>query len=279
MGLRLLPFRFPGIPGVGCAFQMAGHAAEPHGAGEKEAFSAPCFSPAARGNISLEAGVSGAGDEERVVANREKLRDMLGLRGLAEVRQVHGVVTLFEPEAADLRRRPENGADGLAASRESGREGIGLMIKTADCQPILVAHKGGNHVMALHAGWKGNRQDYPRLAVEEFCARYRLPPRELSAVRGPSLGPGRAEFTRFWEEWGEEFTAFFDAQTRCMDLWRLTREQLHRAGIPQDRIYGLDLCTRSLADDFFSYRADRRCGRQASLIWLEGTGTDQTINI
>lgn len=105
------------------------------------------------------------------------------------------------------------------------------------------------------------------------------PARELSAVRGPSLGPGRAEFTRFGEEWGEEFTAFFDARTMCMDLWRLTREQLRRAGIPDERIYGIDLCTRSLADDFFSYRADRNCGRQASLIWLEGTGTDQTINI
>lgn len=57
-----------------------------------------------------------------------------------------------------------------------------------------------------------------------------------------------------------------------MDLWRLTREQLRRAGIPDERIYGIDLCTRSLADDFFSYRADRNCGRQASLIWLEGTG-------
>lgn len=266
MALRLLPFRFPGIAGVGCAFQMALPARQGR-------------TQAERGNISLEAGLGDAGEKERVIANRTALRAMLGLRGLAEARQVHGVTTLFEPEAQELCRVPEREADGLAASRAPERERTGLMIKTADCQPILVAHKDGGHILALHSGWRGSRRDYPRLAVEEFCEHYRLPARELSAVRGPSLGPGRAEFTRFWEEWGEEFTAFFDAQIRCMDLWRLTREQLHRAGIPQDRIYGLDLCTRSLADDFFSYRADRRCGRQASLIWLEGTGTDQMINI
>ncbi len=270
MVLRLLPFRFPGIEGVECAFQMAGH-------GALSDISGADNSPAARGNISLEAGLRDAGDEERVVANRLALRDALRLRGLAEVRQVHGVTTLFEPAAWDLHRRPECEADGLAASRggnrAGGREGIGLMIKTADCQPVLVAHKGGNHILALHSGWRGSRQSYPRLAVEEFCERYKLNARDLSAVRGPSLGPASAEFIHFEEEWGEEFAAFFDMQTRCMDLWRLTREQLHQAGIPQDRIYGLDLCTRSLAEDFFSYRADRHCGRQASLIWLKGRHT------
>ena len=270
MALRLLPFRFPGIAGVGCAFQMALPAR-------------PGASQAERGNIALEAGSGGAADVEaevaRVMANRAALRDELGLRGLVEARQVHGVVTLFEPETQELCRVPGREADGLAASRAPEREMTGLMIKTADCQPVLVAHKDGSHIMALHSGWKGNRRGYPRLAVEEFCEHYRLPARELSAVRGPSLGPGRAEFTRFRQEWGEDFAAFFDTRTMCMDLWRLTREQLRRAGIPHERIYGIDLCTRSLARDFFSYRADRGCGRQASLIWLEGTGTDQTINI
>lgn len=125
MDLRLLPFRFPGIAGVGCAFQMALPAR-------------PGASQAERGNISLEAGSCGADDEaERVIANRAALRDMLGLRGLAEVRQVHGVVTLFEPEEQELCRAPGYEADGLAASRAPERELTGLMIKTADCQPYL----------------------------------------------------------------------------------------------------------------------------------------------
>lgn len=260
MGLRFIPFRFPGVDGVACAFQMACPAS-------------PEATPAQRGNISLEAGLK---DEETlVVANRQALRDELGLRGVAEVRQVHGVTTLFEPEPQNLCFRPEKEADGMAISRDSARELLGLMIKTADCQPLLIAHRDGNHIMALHVGWKGNRQEYPPIAVEEFCDRYHLKASDLSAVRGPSLGPGCAEFIGFDTEWGDAFAAFFERQSRCMDLWRLTREQLNRAGIPQEHIYGLDLCTRSLARDFFSYRADHGCGRQASLIWLE---TKTSIN-
>ena len=54
MGLRFIPFRFPGVDGVACAFQMACPAS-------------PEVTPAQRGNISLEAGLN---DEETlVVAN------------------------------------------------------------------------------------------------------------------------------------------------------------------------------------------------------------------
>ena len=53
-----------------------------------------------------------------------------------------------------------------------------------------------------------------------------------------------------------------------MDLWGLTRRQLQRAGLPERQIYGLDLCTASNNGQFFSYRREKRSGRQASLIWI-----------
>ena len=51
-----------------------------------------------------------------------------------------------------------------------------------------------------------------------------------------------------------------------MDLWGLTRRQLQQAGLPERQIYGLDLCTASNNGQFFSYRREKRSGRQASLI-------------
>jgi len=35
------------------------------------------------------------------------------------------------------------------------------------------------------------------------------------------------------------------------------------------RIYGSAECTFSQPDRYFSYRRDGRCGRQATLIWLQ----------
>ena len=100
--------------------------------------------------------------------------------------------------------------------------------------------------------------------------RYGLAPEEFLAVRGPSLGPGAAQFIRFEEEFGEAFRPYFDYRTQRLDLWRLTRDQLTTAGLRRDRIYSLDLCTHDLPE-FFSYRRDKSTGRQASLIWIKGS--------
>jgi len=247
MPLTVLPFQFPGIPGVGCA-----------------------FTGRAFGNVSLDLAAREAapGLWERTVQARQSLTQFPGVAAFSEVHQVHGVRTVFEPEAqeADIPSRID--ADGMATTRP----GLALMIKTADCQPILVAHRSGRFVMALHSGWRGNRQDYPRLAVLEFCERYGLDAADLMAVRGPSLGPAASEFRNFEAEWGPDFLRWYDAEQRSVDLWMLARHQLEAAGIPARHTFSLDLCTYGNAKEFFSYRQFRRHGlpdgRQASLIWI-----------
>ena len=247
MRIGVIPFRFPGVPGVRCA-----------------------FTGRAFGNVSLDLAARDAAPEQwgKTVQARASIPEMLGVEAFAEVHQVHGVRTVFEPEAQEHSSPSRIDADGMATSRP----GLALMVKTADCQPILVAHESGRFVMALHSGWKGNRQDYPRLAVLEFCERYGLEPSELWAVRGPSLGPAASEFTNFESEWGKDFLRWYDEERRTMDLWALARHQLESACIPARRILGLDLCTFDNATEFFSYRQFRRNGmedgRQASFIWI-----------
>lgn len=247
MRIGIVPFRFPGVPVVRCA-----------------------FTGRAFGNVSLDFAARDASPElwGRTVQLRESIPSVLGADAFAEVHQVHGVRTVFEPEAQEHERPSRIDADGMATSRP----GLALMVKTADCQPILVAHESGRFVMALHSGWKGNRQEYPRLAVLEFCERYGLEPSGLWAVRGPSLGPAAAEFTNFDAEWGREYLRWYDRERRTMDLWGLARHQLESAGVPAKRILGLDLCTFDNAEGFFSYRQFRRNGmedgRQASFIWI-----------
>lgn len=249
MSVSYIPFVFPGVPAVRCAFHTRS------GGVSLGEFSG--------GNISFSVGDNPA----RVAANRRDLLDTLrpqGLQRWAELHQVHGDVTVFEPDAVDCDAVVTVEGDGLATSRR----GLGLLIKTADCQSILLAHKSGRYIAAMHAGWRGNRCDFPVSGVTRFCERYGLEPQDLLAVRGPSLGPDNAEFINFEREWGEEYLPWFDAGTRTMDLWGLTRRQLERAGLLPRRIFGLDLCTAENNDQFFSYRRSHRSGRQASLIWI-----------
>jgi len=247
MPVTIIPFRFPGVPGVGCAFTGRGF-----------------------GNISLDFAARDPAPAARAetVRARESIPSALGVEAFAEVHQVHGVRTVFEPEAQDPAAPAVTDADGLATTRR----GLALMIKTADCQPILIAHESGRYVMGLHSGWKGSRQDYPYVAVQEFCQHYSLDPAELWAVRGPSLGPAASEFTNFATEWGPEFSRWFDEEKRTMDLWTLARDQLIRAGLQTSRVLSLDICTFENVENFFSYRQFRKHGatdgRQASFIWI-----------
>lgn len=215
------------------------------------------------GSVSLS-----RGEMSVSAARRAALPALLGVQAFAEVHQVHGVRTIFEPEAQNPGDTPLEQADGMATSRPN----MALMIKTADCQPILIAHESGRYVMAVHSGWRGNRQEYPRVAVEEFCEHYGLEPRELWAVRGPSLGPAASEFVNFVSEWGPDFLPWYDRERRTMDLWMLARHQLETAGLAPGRILGIDLCTFDNAHLFFSYRHFRQKGsedgRQGSFIWI-----------
>ncbi len=241
-----IPFTFPNLPQVRCAFgtRMATTQAGPF-AGK---------------NISFEVG----DDPDTVLANRQKLRTMLGFDRWCELKQVHGCGFIPNPRH-DVIGGTEDPGDGLATREKS----VGLVIKTADCQPILLAHTSGNYVAAIHCGWKGNRMIFPHQAVIAFCSTYGIEPGEVLAVRGPSLSPQKSEFIHFDQEWGTPFSRYFNPATRTVDLWQMTRDQLMEAGLAPENIFGLDLCTYSMEENFFSYRRNRVCGRQASIIWIE----------
>jgi polyphenol oxidase len=248
-----VPFAFPGLSGVSCAFttRTGGVSASP-------------FDGA---NLSFDVG----DDPVAVGANRSALAEQLGVSRWCELKQVHGDALHLEPAPAPLEAFACAGASLEGDALATSAPGVGLGIKTADCQPILLAHESGRFVAALHVGWRGNVLNLPGSAVARLCAHYACEPGELYAVRGPSLGPDKAQFVHFAQEFGQEFLPFFNRKADTVDLWRLTRHQLETAGLKRGRIFGVDLCTQSNPQEFFSYRSTRatqgHTGRMLSVIW------------
>lgn len=234
----IIPFVFPGLPRIRCAFTTR-HA----------------------GNLSLYRAGTGDEDRDETLAARETLAEALKIRSWTELRQVHGDTFVINPNPTPLDKEGSIEADGHATDRKNHA----LCVKTADCQPILLAHPDG-YVAAVHVGWRGNLIQFPQSAVADFCSAYSLDPGDVRAVRGPSLG--HAEFVNFHREWPPTFAPWYDQATRCMDLWALTRRQLAAAGIRANHIYGLDLCTLTLNRTFFSHRKGDT-GRQMGIIWTE----------
>ncbi len=248
MDISYIPFSFPNVSGVRCLFQtrVGGVSKGDYGGG----------------NISF----STDDDPKLILQNRKSLQKCIGYN-FSELYQIHGDELIFDPSPIQVDQNPLHRVDGQATNQA----GLALMIKTADCQPILISHKLGKHIMALHVGWRGNRNEFIFTAVQRFCAQYELKPEDLMAVRGPSLGPQAAEFVNFDTEWGFDFSPWFSKQSMTMDLWSLSKHQLQQAGLLTHNIFGLDMCTASMNDIFFSHRKEKLSGRQASLIWIEST--------
>lgn len=244
--LSYIPFVFPGLVNVSAVFttRKGGR----------------CKAPFDEGNISFDVG----DDPYDVRANRTELAASLGISHWHECRQIHGDLIHFDLEKGSPEDISELDGDGLATALK----GHALVIKTADCQPILLAHKNGDFVAALHNGWRGNAINFPGNGVVRICEHYSCSPTDLLAVRGPSLSPHVSQFINFASDFGPGFDEYYDSKESTVDLWRLTREQLLEAGLEERNIYSLDMCTYSMPEVFFSYRAEKQSGRQCSLIWI-----------
>lgn len=235
-----IPFVFPGVKNIKCFFGTAW-----------------------TGNFAcLSLGQESEPNAQTKVAKRRKLlMESLGIKAWSEVFQVHKD-NFVQAKKADASHLIE--ADG----HHTDEQGLGLSIKTADCQPILLTDINGKAVAALHVGWRGNLINFIDKAVKEFSAKYSLRVEDIMAVRGPSLGPQVAEFVNFEKEWPEKFNIWFNESSKTMDLWGLSRHQLKEAGLNPRNIFSLDLCTLSMPDYFFSHRQGHK-GRQISIIFKE----------
>jgi len=186
--------------------------------------------------------------------------------------QVHGsdVVVVRRGEPAPP-VRPQ--ADAVVSDDPT----VALVVRVADCAPILLADERRGVVAAIHAGWRSTMGRIAVKAIEALAREFGSRPRDLRAAIGPSLGACCGEMG---EEVVEAFRAAgHDALTLerwfvrtpgrkpHFDLWRANREQLQAAGVPADAIHAAELCTRTHPDAFHSYRArGAGAGRMVAVI-------------
>lgn len=186
--------------------------------------------------------------------------------------QVHGRAIAAVP-AEDQSRWTAPEADGAITSDRS----VALVIRVADCAPVLLADRRRGVTAAVHAGWRSTLQRILPAAVDAMMIQFGTDPADLVAAIGPSLGVCCGEMgdevveafraaghdERTLERW---FTRP-EGQRARFDLWRANREQLETCGVPSAAIHVAGLCTRSHPQVFHSYRAaGPGAGRMAAVI-------------
>jgi YfiH family protein len=220
---------------------------------------------------SLNVGNTVGDDEAAVAENHARVYDRLGLSQdrVATPRQVHGnrvaVVT-----ARDTARVFPN-TDGLVTDTP----GIALMLRFADCQPILLYDPAHHALGLLHAGWRGVAQGIARRGVETMHETFGTHPRDLVAGLGPAIGPccytvGQnvaAAMSYALPDWSQVLILQGEDTWR-LDLSAANAQQLAAAGVR--RVEHSHLCTACRRHEFYSHRGDNgRTGRFAVVAFLE----------
>lgn len=200
-------------------------------------------------------------DLAAVAANRARLRAGLSLPTEPTwLEQVHGSRVL------DLDREEPGRADGAVTARP----GVVCVVLTADCLPVLLCDRAGRRVGIAHAGWRGLLAGVLPAAVRALG----VDAAEVVAWLGPAIGPDRYEvgadvrdpFVARAPAAAHRFSP--NARGRWQaDLYGLARDSLAGAGVTS--VHGGGFCTYDEQDRFFSHRRESRCGRMATLVWLE----------
>jgi hypothetical protein len=182
-----------------------------------------------------------------------------GLADLIIMKQEHGVdVHIIEDG-----HRPESGDGLILLSR-----GIAGIVKTADCQPVILCEPEYPVASIIHAGWRGTVNKITKKAVEKMV-QIGVDKKRIIALLGPSIGPCcyevKNDVYNVFVEGGFSDTIFSKKNSSLfLDIRRANIEILQSEGV--QNIYGIGLCTCCSQNLFNSYRGGEKEKRQINFV-------------
>lgn len=216
------------------------------------------------------------GDDPAAVAeNHARICGHLGISSelVTSAQQVHGNRVAVVTVAHAGKVFPNT--DALITRAPS----IPLMLRFADCQPIILYDPLRHALGLVHAGWRGVALGIARRAVEAMHEAFGTEPGMLMAGLGPAIGrccyvvgqDVASAMSYVLPDWREVMVAQGDGW--LLDLSAANAQQLTAAGVKQ--VEQADLCTSCLRNEFFSHRGDGgSTGRFAVVAYLEGGSTE-----
>lgn len=221
---------------------------------------------------SLNVGGTVGDDLEAVRQNHQRIYRALGVNAerACTTWQVHGVDVVIVDGPVRGRRWLAQ-ADGMVTQQPD----TPLVMRYADCVPLLFYDPARQVIGLAHAGWRGTVQGMAANMVTTMQQAFGCRPVDIQAAVGPSIC---GNCFQVGDEVVRAMQAYFgtldgllqrDEQdgSAYVDLWAANRLDLQRAGVEQIVLSGL--CTFSEVDRFYSHRAEKgRTGRFGAVMSL-----------
>ena len=209
-------------------------------------------------------------DPTNVATNIEHWHEALSLDASATVKASQAQADCVAVVGAEHRGTVLMDVDALLTNAR----GVPLMLRFADCVPILFFDPIHQAIGVAHAGWRGTVLKIATKAARTMFDTFGTRPRDLIACIGPSIGPccyriGDDVIAQI----RNGFANADDLLTRrvgatYLDLWQANALQLRALGVEQIEVAGL--CTAEHTDDFYSARAENhRTGRFGAVIAIK----------
>ncbi len=207
---------------------------------------------------SLNFGASVGDDLQRVVQNRETALSSLHLRSdsVYDVYQVHSSIIVntnrpLSPNEAHVK------ADAIITRQPN----VTLMMRFADCVPILLFDPVNRAIGIVHAGWIGTVEKIARKTVLAMVENYGTNPCNIIAAIGPSIGPDHYQVGK---DVLDRVHSCFNNNSKqiivnkhnksFLDLWKANQIVLSDIGVSEIEVSGI--CTCCNLKDWYSHRGE-----------------------
>ncbi|MGN0659686.1 MAG: peptidoglycan editing factor PgeF [Emergencia sp.] len=203
--------------------------------------------------------------EENIRRNYELLAETLGTTAehLATSAQTH-TVNIREVTAADggkgaCRERDYDDVDGLVTDEK----GLAIVTGHADCNAVFFFDPQKQVIGLAHSGWRGTLGGISAAMVNRMETRYGSRPEDIIAGIGPSLCRDCFEVdtdvAELFFEKNHDYRqyAYRRGVKYYIDLKKIIRKDLLDAGLREENLLDMGLCTRCDTDTFFSHRGQK----------------------
>jgi hypothetical protein len=227
------------------------------------------YSESLDGNIDLS-----ISDAKAAKENRKQLLKTFGVKSydLIEAHQIHStrILPIDVDNSKMWKGQMVTGVDGFTTDQSS----IAMMIRVADCLPLVILDPTHHAVGIFHIGWRGAQQGLHLDGVKKMIQYYQSDPKELLVWFGPSAQaccyrsaakPDQAEDPD-WQPFIKP-----DENQWVVDIPGFVSESLKNFGLYKKNFHYSDLCTVH-NEQFFSHQKaknTKQVGRIAVIAQLQ----------
>jgi len=193
---------------------------------------------------------------------------------IGSLKQIHSTqVTVFD-SPVNVGAMSQGEGDALLTNQPQ----LLLVVRTADCVPVLlIDHKTGV-IGAIHAGWRGAVGGIVSKTIQTCVEHFGSHVSNMHVAIGPSIGPCCYEVDAqvidpLYARYPDWLGVFQKTTTGkgMLDLRKLIWHQVLASGIPEQQVEEIEQCTHCRDDLFFSYRREGKVnGTMLSGIMLPG---------